>query len=386
MTKQQSNRSGLVLWAAMGTIVLALAGIALVGFHLLDNASGRSIEDAPQTPLTPTLVSALGMLLAAGWALWLVRTRGSHDLSARIVSGIAVVLLVVTAFAGWQARGSERNLTIVTTTCNAESLRNIGGDVRTGCSEDAVETIVLLGAVRGDQAWVPDTITGNLTRQFINLPAGSWQTRLTVDGPADTVSVVVIAERDGEPVRLGTLRPHYDAATARLRWSGVVPVAADVSSLQVQFYLSPNPAVTSARIRFDVRACTGQSIRTFDAAGCEPMDAGSPFIFEQPPEGARTWRQLHVSGDGDSYVVSNLEARTYTLQPDYVNIEKTTQSTDVLIIPAAMEQVAANSITAPGESSFDLQIDDSTGELVYVIYVFPTGPTFAHSAGNAAAT
>lgn len=381
MTRQQSNGPALVLWAAIGTIVVVLVGIGLIAMNMLETARGRHIEDAPQPPLTTLVVSAACLLVAAGWATWLVRHRGSRDLATRLVSGIAVLLLIVTPIVGWQAFSSERDLTIVTSTCNAESLRNTGGDLRTSCTEAAVETIVLLGAVNGDKSWVPDTATGNLTREFHTLPPGSWETQLTVDGPADTVAVVVIGERDGDPVRLGSLRPQFDAASERLRWSGVIPVADDVATLQVQFYLSPTPAVESARIRFDVRACTGQTIRTFDAAGCEPIDVDSPYIYEQSPEGARTWRQLHVTRDGESFVVSNLEARTYTLQPDYVTIEKTTQSTDVLIIPAAMEQVAANSITEPGASSFDLEIDESTGELVYVIYVFPAGPTFASTTG-----
>lgn len=82
--------------------------------------------------------------------------------------------------------------------------------------------------------------------------------------------------------------------------------------------------------------------------------------------------------EDDSFVVSNLEARTYTLQPDYIAIENATQSTDVLIIPAAMDQVAANSLTEPGENEFVIEIDPSTGELHYVVYVFPTGPTYAN--------
>ena len=378
MTRKTSTQPGLALWAAMGTMVVALVGIALLFFYVLANARGRHIEGAPHPALTPTLVLAVWLLLATGWAIWLLRNDGSGALITRIVTAITLVLLIATPLVGWRAFTSERTLTVLSSTCTAESLRNTGGDPRTGCAENAVDTIVLLEAVQGDQTWVP-TNTGNLTREFFNLPPGSWDARLTVDGPAETVSVVAIGERDGATVRLGTLRPAADAESGRLRWSGVVPVADDVSRIEVQFYLSPNPAVTSARIRFDVRSCAGQTIRSFDAAGCEPMDATSPLVYEQSPEGARTWRQLYVSRDGESFVVSNLEARTYTLEPDYVNIEQSTQSTDVLIIPAAMEQVAANTITAPGENSFKIKIDASTGELLYVIYVFPSGPTFANN-------
>src|SRR5699024_1486915 len=112
---------------------------------------------------------------------------------------------------------------------------------------------------------------------------------------------------------------------------------------------------------------------------CEPLETGSPLVYEKAPEGTRTWRQLHVFREGPAFVVSNLEARTYTLEPDYVNIEKTSQSTSVVIIPAAMDQVPENSVTSPGESSFDVQIESNTGELTYNIYVFPTGPTYAQA-------
>lgn len=378
MTENHPTKPGLIVAAAIGTIVLAMLGIALIALDLLEEAGGRHIEDAPQPPLTITLVCGLGLLVAAGWAVWLARERGVGNLITRIVASTAVILLIVTPIVGWQAFSSDRQLTIVTSTCDAESLRNRGGDLRNGCSDEAVDTIVLLEGVDGDTIWVPDATNGNLTREFSDLPAGNWEAKLTVDGPPETVTVGVVAERDGEPVRLATLRPYADPESDRLRWSGVIPVDGDVTDLQVQFFLSQNPAVESARIRFDVRECAGQNARAFDASLCEPMEANSPLVYEQTPEGARTWRQLYVTREGQSFFVSNLEARTYTLQPDYVNIEKATQSTDVLVIPAAMDQVAANSITAPGESSFEVQIDTNTGELTFNIYVFPAGPTFAH--------
>jgi hypothetical protein len=251
------------------------------------------------------------------------------------------VLLVVTPLVAWQELSSHRELTVVSATCEADSSRNSG---YSNCSEEAVDTIVLLEAVDGNRTWVPDSMTNNLTREFTDLPDGPWVARLTVDGPADTVTVNVIAERDGDPVRIGSLQPYFDAESNQLRWSSVVPFDSDISRVQMQFVRSPNLAVQSARLRFEVRSCEGQSIRTFDASQCQPMDAGSPFIREQTPEDIRTWRQLWVTREGGSFVVVNLEARTYTLQPDYVTIEQETQSTDVLIIPTAMEQTAANSI------------------------------------------
>ncbi len=380
MTEKQAPQPGMAVWVAIGTLVLVLLGVAVIALQTLETARGQYIEDAARPSLIPTLVSAVGLLVAAGWAIWLARNRGRNAPLTLIASTIAVVLLVVTPITAWQAFTGGRELTVVTSTCNAESLRTTGGDPRASCAETAVETIVLLEAVQGNESWVPDT-TGNLTREFNDLPPESWDARLTVDGPDDTVAVAVIAERDGDPVRVGSLRPSMDTEPERLRWSGVVPVANDVSTLHVQFYLSPNPAVESARIRFEVHSCAGQNIRSFNADRCEPTGASSPFVYEQSPDGTRTWRQLHVVPDGDAFVVSNLEARIYTLEPDYLAIENATRSTDVLIIPAAMDQVERNSITSPGETDFDIEIDASTGELTYMVYVFPTGPTYAGKPG-----
>lgn len=374
MTEKPARKSSLELVAAIGTIVLLLLAIVLLALDILARANGRHIEDVPDPPMAPVLVCGMALLLAAAWAVWLARTRGLKNTTTRIVAGIAAVLLVVTPLVAWQELSSHRELTVVSATCEADASRNAGFS---DCSEEAVDTIVLLQAVDGSNTWVPDSITNNLSREFTDLPDGPWEARLTVDGPVDTVTVNVIAERDGDPVRLTSLRPSFDEESDRLRWSGVVPFGSDISNVQVQFVRSPNPAVESARLRFEVRSCEGQNIRTFDASQCQPMDTDSPFIREETPKDTRTWRQLWVTREGGSFVVANLEARTYTLQPDYVFIEQETQSTDVLIIPAPMEQTAANSIAEPGASSFTIDIDANTGELAYIIYVFPAGPTFA---------
>lgn len=377
MTRNQPTKPAYLLAAVIGTIVLALAGIALITMELLDEARGRQIEDAPQTPLTIALVIAAGCVVAAGWAIWLIRDRGFGSILSKVVAAVAVVLLIATPYFGYTALNSERDLTVTTSTCTAESLRNSSSNLRNGCEEAAVDTIVLLEGVKSDDTWVPDEATGNLTRVFADLPAGNWKTKITVDGPEEAVTVVVVTERDGKQVKLGTLRPYADQESERLRWSGIIPVSESDTDLQVLFFLSENPAAESAKIRFNVHSCDGQSAANFDASRCQPMKTDSPLVFEETPEGTRTWRQLHVFREGDSFVVSNLEPRAYALQPDYVNIEKTTQSTDVAIIPAAMEQVPENSITVPGESGFEITIESNTGELIYNIYVFPTGPSYA---------
>lgn len=379
MTRKQRNQPAYLLAAIVATIVLALAGIALISLDLLEQAGGRHIEDAPQPPLTITLVSLTALIVAAAWAIWLVRDRGFGSIISKIVIGLAAVLLMATPYLGWQALNSDRDLTVVTNICSAESLRNTSSNLRNGCEETAVDTIVLLEGVETDDTWVPDETTGNLTRTFNDIPGGNVETRITVDGPAETVTVTVVAERDGKQVRLGTLRPHTDVESERLRWSGTIPVDEDMTDLQVLFFVSENEPVQSARVRFNVLSCAGQSESNFDASRCEPLDTGSPLVYEKAPEGTRTWRQLHVFREGTAFVVANLEARTYTIEPDYVNIEKTSQSTSVLIIPAAMDQVPENSVTSPGKSSFDIQIESNTGELTYNIYVFPTGPTYAQA-------
>lgn len=374
MTDKPAQKSSLELVAAIGTILLVLLSIILLALDILARANGRPIEDVPNPPLAPVVVCGMALLLAAAWAVWLARDRGLQNTTTRVVVGLAAVLLVVTPLVAWQEFSSHRELTVVSATCEADASRNTGFS---DCSEEAVDTIVLLQAVDGSKTWVPENITNNLTRDFTDLPDGPWEARLIVDGPADTVTVNVIADHDGDPVRIASLRPSFDEESDRLRWSGVMPFGSDISNVQVQFVRSTEPAAESARLRFEVRSCQGQNIRTFDASQCQAMDATSPFVREETPKDARTWRQLWVTREGQTFVVSNLEPRTYTLQPDYVFIEQETQSTDVLIIPAAMEQTATNSLAEPGASNFTIDIDANTGELTYIIYVFPAGPTFA---------
>lgn len=378
MSKQnQSTTSSMPLIAAIFTVVLVIGAIVLLTLDRLDVANGRSIEEAAQTPLTLPLVCAGLLLIAIGWLYWLIKHHGFRHIVTLVVTGIAAILLVATPLLAWQVFNNERDLTIVSMTCDAESLRNTGGAVLANCEEDAVETIVLLQGVTSDDQWIPDDATGNLTREFHGLPGGEWETMLTVDGPPDTVAIAAVGQKGDESIRLGNFRPYMDTESERLRWSALVPIAEDIDTVQVLFYLSANPAVESASIRFDMRECQGQTLRSFDASQCEPMETSAPLVVEKSPEGTRTWRHPHVAREGSEMVITNLEARTYELQPDYPSIQLYSQSTDVLIIPSAMEQTEANSLTEPGASSFDVTVTESSAALTYTIYVFPTGPTFA---------
>ncbi len=378
MTKhKQSTPSPLPLAAAILTVILVIGAITIIVLDQREIARGRTIEEAAQTPLTLPLVCGGLLLIAIGWLYWLAKHHGLRHIVTMVVTGIAAILLVATPLFAWQAFTSERDLTVISMTCDAESLRNTGRPVLADCEQNAVDTIVLLEGVQSNDQWVPDKATGNLTREFDSLPGGDWETMLTVDGPPDTVAITAVGQRDDDPVRLGSFRPYMDAESERLRWSALVPIDADISTVQILFYLSANPAVESATIRFNVQECRGQTLRSFDASGCAPMEVSAPLVVEKSPEGTRTWRHPHVTRDGSTMVITNLEARTYELQPDYSSIETYTQSTDVLIIPSAMPQTAENSLTEPGASSFEVTVEDNSGELIYTIYVFPAGPTFA---------
>lgn len=378
MSNDNSTSHATMPLIAAGATVLALIGaVALIALDILAEARGRHIENVSQPPLTRTLVAAGLLVIALAWAMWLAKRFGIRHGLTLVATGFTVVLLVATPVIAWRAFTSDRDLTVTSMTCNAEILKNIGVAPLTDCTEGAVETIVLLEGVKSDEIWVPDSSTGNLTREFTNLPGGNWDAKLTVDGPEDTVAVVAVADRDGTQEKLGSLRPHLDAESGRMRWSATVPIDGSVSNVRVLFYQSQNPEIGSASLRFDVKQCAGQNVRSFDAARCEPFEGQGSFVMEAPPEENRTWRQPLVTREGPSLVVSNLEARTYELIPDYSTIQMYTQSTDVLIIPSAMEQVEENSITAPGEAPFPVKIEENTGELIYTIYVFPTGPTYA---------
>lgn len=376
-TQKPSSTSTFPLVAAIATVFLIIGAIAIIALERLNIARGRHIEDAPQTPLLLSLVCLGLFLLAAGWLWWWAKHHGWRHVFTVVLAGVTALLLIATPLVTWQAFGNERELTVISMSCDAKSLRSTGGVSLAGCEEHAIDTIVLLGGVSNNDQWAPDETIGNLTRKFHELPAGDWESMLTVDGPPDTVAVFVIGLRDDEEVRLGNFRPFMDAESGRLRWTSLVRLNADISTLHVQFFLSANPAVQSASIRFEVKECSGQSIRGFDASQCNPMESNAPFVMEKSPSEPRTWRHPQVTRSGTEVVITNLEERTYMLQPDYAGIEAYTQSTDVLIIPSAMPQVAENSVAVPGESVFEVPIESNTGELLYTIYVFPTGPTFA---------
>lgn len=376
-TQNQPHSPTLPLAAAIATVILVIGAVSVIVLDWLEHARGRNIEDAPQVPLTLPLVSGGLTLVAAAWLVWLIRQHGSRHILTMAVAGTLSLLLITTPLLAWQAFSSERALTVISLTCDAEALRTGGGAALANCQENAVDTIVLLGGVTNDDQWAPGETTGNLTREFHDLPSGGWETMLTVDGPPDTVAVSAVGSLDNEDVRLGTFRPYMDAESGQLRWTSLVRLDADISTVRMQFYLSANPAVESASIRFDVMECSGQSIRTFDASQCSPFASNTPFVMEQSPSGPRTWRHPHVTRDGSEMVITNLEERTYVLQPDYTSIEVHTQSTDVLIIPSAMPQIEENSVVVPGQSTFEVPIATNTAELTYTIYVFPSGPTFA---------
>lgn len=376
--QHQPTSSSIPLIAAIFSVVLVIGAIALVALDRIEIAQGRNIEDAAQTPLTLPLVCGGLFLLSIGWLYWLIKHHGRRHIVTLVVTGLAVLLLIATPLFAWQSFHSQRDLTVISMTCDAESLRNTGGAALANCEEDAVETIVLLEGVKTDDTWVPDEATGNLTREFHDLPGGNWSTMLTVDGPPDTVAISAVGQRGDESVRMGSFRPYMDVESERLRWSALIPINDDISTVQILFYLSANPVVESASIRFDIRECQGQTLRSFDASQCEPLETSTPLVIEKSPDVTRTWRHPLVTRKGSEMVIKNLEARTYKLQPDYSSIEMYTQSTDVLIIPSAMQQVEENSLTEPGASSFEVVVDDNSGELAYTMYVFPTGPTFAN--------
>lgn len=377
MRKESSPSSLLPLVAAGLTILLTLGALALVTIDRLASSSGRHIEDAPQTPLVLPIICGVLLLIAIGWSVWLIRQHGLRHTLSLIAIAISAILLVLTPLFAVQSFSNQRDLTVVSMTCDAEDLRFAGGAPTSSCTDQAVETIVLLQGVSSSDQWIPDSATGNLTREFTDLPGDKWDARLIVDGPLDTVAVAAVVGEGDEQTRIGNFRPYMDTDSNQLRWSAVVPVDTDVSTVRILFYLSQNPAVGSASIRFDVQECPGQPVRSFDASKCAPFVNAAGFVMEAPPAGPRTWRHPRVVLDGTSLVVSNLEARTYELEPDYATIEMYTQSTDVLIIPAAMPQIEENSITKPGDASFEITINEQSGEQLYTIYIFPSGPTYA---------
>lgn len=384
MRNRPTPSSALPGVAAAVTIILVIGAIALITTNQLANLRGRNIENAPQIPLLVPALCLMLLLISIGWVVWLAKRYDYRHALTKIAMVSTALLIVVTPLVTIRAFSSERDLTVISMTCKAEQLRYTGAAPLTGCTEEAVDTIVLLEGVESDEQWVPTAAVGNLTRDFTNLPGSKWKALLTVDGPPDTVAVAAVADDGDSQTRIGTFRPYMDVESGQLRWTSLIPVDTDVSQIRVLFYLSENPAAESASLRFDVRECPGQTVRRFDASRCESFNSAAGFVAEKQAAGPRTWRQPRISTEGSTLVVNNLEARTYELEPNYATIEAYTQSTDVLIIPSAMPQVEENSITVPGESTFEITINENSGEQLFTIYVFPTGPTYAQSIGEPA--
>ncbi|MCA9835206.1 MAG: hypothetical protein KC435_14725 [Thermomicrobiales bacterium] len=372
-TNPPPARSSLSVAAIVATVLLALGGFTLLILDYLHSTRRLAIEDAARIDLTRPLVGGVFLLLALGWLLWLWKTRGLRSTGTIVAAIVATMLLIATPLVTLQAFRSDRDLTITTMNCAADTLLSSANNALAGCEDAAIDTIMLLGGITSNDQWIPEDSSTNQVRTFADLPTGDWSATLTVDGPESTVTVYVLAERDGSWIRIGQLRPGMDSESGRLRWSGQISVNASDTNLKVQFVASANEVVPSAQLRFTVKSCVGQNTRTFDASTCETTNPGASLIQEETPDGTRTWRQPIVTLEGGVLVVANLEARTYSFRPDYATIQIQTENTDIFIIPTAMEQVEGNSITHPGDSTFDITIAPSTGVIEYTIYIFPTG-------------
>lgn len=366
-----------VLVAAIVSGIAILASLALLVLDYLATTQGRTIQQVIDARWNRTLLLGVLLIIGLGWSIWLVRHRSWRDLAVIGVSVLTAVALIGTSVAAWGAINSPRDVVLTSMQCDAEALRTSGGDPLATCEIAAVDTIVLLSDTPSGSQWIPGAMEGNTTSRFDDLPGGGWDATITVDGPRDTTAVHIVAMRGDRATRIGAFTPTLNQENVRSEWRGVVRVPGDTDDIRVLFFESPGDEVPSAGLRMNVRACHGQSIRTFDPVQCEPMEITEPLVSEPTTTGARTWRYPISEVRGSTQAMTNLEARTYTLTPDFATIQMLTQSADVLIIPAAMPQTEENSVIRPGQSTFDVTVEPNSGELEYTVYVFPSGPTFA---------
>lgn len=363
-----------------GGIVTLAAVIVVAALYIINRLAivrGRTLDQVQDARWNVPILAAVLLAIALVWLVWMVRRFGLRHIATVVTAMVAVALLIVTPLLAWQAGTASRELTVTNMTCDPEALRTTGGDPLMDCQENAVDTIVHISALESDDTWTPDSMEANTRSRFGDLPAGGWDARLTVDGPAETTAVHVVDVSGDRPVRLATFTPRFDEETARMIWSGPMRFPGGADNIRVLFYLSEQPASPSASLRFNVRACTGQSIRTFNAAECESYASSVPVVMEAPDDTARTWRYPINRMEGGTQVVSNLEARSYTFTPDLTSVQMLSQSADVLIIPAPLEQVESNAVAAPGVGQFQVEIAENTGPQEYVVYIFPSGPTYA---------
>lgn len=362
-------------------IILTIIGVvAIIGVFTRDRLEamqGISLAEAQSARWTLPIIFVIALVLLAVWTWTLYRRRTLTSWLVRSLLVLSVIALLAAGSLSWWAATVRRDITIVTYRCDATVLMTTGRDPMDGCTPEGTATNVRLGT--SDE---PDTFTSTPTDDgqraaFRDLPQGSWKATLTVDGTRDTVAVGVVADGPNGLKRVAGMDPYSGQQADQTRWATSLTFPHDVETFNVLFYESAEPVVPSASLRFNVFDCRDQNLESFDASNCTPATYSMPLVIEKIPEGAHTWRHPVTTMEGPVQVVSNLEAREYTFQPDLAGLNMQTQSTDILIIPTSSEQTINNTLTQPGAQDMTVTIASNTGPLQFNVYVFPRGSIYA---------
>lgn len=342
--------------------------IAIILLQQIAKRGGWTIAQAEDWKLILPAIALAITLMATTWAFMFHRQRHGNPRISRVLIGIAIFAAVATVFLGFRAIAGDREIAMSTYTCPSEMLRtrNATPNPDDDCTAETRDVTLSIGSPDNPTYRTP-TGSGE-AYLFENLPSDTWKARLHATADPDVVGISIVDTSTDSSRTLAAM-----SRTTSGEWTATFDFPADADRFALLYHTADAPAVPSASVRFAVMACEGQSIRSFDAAGCTPTTVNLPLIGEANADGAHIWRYPVVEVGEAGQRVVNLEARTYTLTALPANVQSQTGSADMLVLPAAGNQTTDRAVAAPGQLTFEVNVTASSGPLEYVIYVFPSG-------------
>jgi hypothetical protein len=369
-------------------LILTLLAVIALGWLWFDRyapvhfntSKDANIDDARAAArIVPVLWLGV-FLIALLWVLTWIRARWKLTLLPTAIGIIGVLALVLAGRAVWQAADAHQPIQVLTYLCEADSARitDRGADIPDGCELAPGPEAATIGTDADPAMEQPnkDDITAN---SFPDMPRGAYDAVLTTTVPPDTATALLVVET-GDTIQPVSRMEHQEDT----RWSGTIVLHPNLQTYIVLAYPSPYTPVPDARITFTVKTCSGTSLADFDASACRPTSLDGPFIEEVPLAETEAGLPLTQSIDDDTMTLSSLEARTYTFAPSIRGGTLRAGRVDMLVIPADDPQESDRNVLDPGSGtamgSFTVEVDEDTGEIGYIVYVFDDGPTVASAA------
>lgn len=370
----------------VGTMLLVVVTVALVvamallwatqwaAIHIArDNDS--TIPDAERAALaTPLFWVGVGVLSAAWVVIWRVRQWPR----AGIPVAIAALALLLAGWFFWRASTVDQPVTITTYACTpgANPFTAAPSDLLARCDPARMDTARTIGTAT-DRAMFTAGSGDAQSSTTGSLPVGHYHAWLTTTAPADTASIVLVANRDSGPRAVGILDVDDPSGDASRTWSTRMTMSPDTGEYLLLFYRSPQPILDNAAISFAVEQCRSGTPEDFDPADCTPMTLEAPVMIEvSPGTGPQAFREPIRTVRANVVTWTNLEARTYIFTPRIGNAYITANAYQFLVVPNDGPQTAdADELTRSGDAGPEvvtIEISPESGTISFMIYVFPT--------------